>query len=528
MAKYNHSAITVMVIFFLFIAICLCILPLVVSLDSIYGFWAYNGTVQTGCFNSLQEVSQADVAIVKNHFVAWWSPGQWMAPGLISFLTGSKLGVSSIIITVIFSALGIVGFYKLFRYFEFSVSVTILSLLIIELNDVFYTQFVIYQGGEVLSFGIFPWFLLFVSKMNIFSWSKILFFFIFFLGCFVAKTTLIVYCSIIIFYKIFEKFIQKDFSGNHANTLNKATLLWMGILWAIGCGFIKLFYIQKGPRIVFIDKFNPELSDILIPISSPLSGILSVQTIIQRIQKAITINIHNEYISLILYFILGGCTIVVLYTAFKNQKISNNYLSIFTSLYMGVGLFFIAGYLFDANIDKNIRHFKFLGCLFVPVLVSQVQKLSIVRTFVFLFAIYSICDFVYLKNKWSKSRYISKNYFFRNYYHPDDIDKVDEQTYGKIMTFDQSIPLHIEKRPVIFFLESNFDIAIDIRHPSVFEMEGAKLGSKEYRGNGAVVFIAVSKETFYSTNNLFKRLLPDYSKVEKIDETDQYLFFRSR
>lgn len=516
-----------MIVFFSFISISLFLYPLLISIDSIYGFLAYKGTVQTGYFNSLQEVSTVDVGVIKNHFVAWWSPGQWMAPGLLVLLTGCTLGLASIIVTIFFSGLGIYGFYKVYRYFGFSIPITLISLLILILSDAFYTSFIIYQGGEVLSFAIFPWFLLFIIKLERFSWKALMLFIIFFLACFGAKTTLVVYCSIMIAYKMGEKTIYSFLNGDKKVRYSVA-LLWLCIPWICCCIAIYKFYLQKGPRINFFYRFNPELSDILVPVSSPLSSILSTQTIILRVQKLMMPNAEYEYISLLLYFFLGIIIIISLYAALKKLQVSKIYLCILITLYIGLVIFFTTGYLFDANIDKNVRHFKLLGFLFIPVFVSVIKNVKVLRGIVLIFLLYSITDFIYLKNKWTKSRYISINYFYRNYSNLDDIDKVDEQTYKKLIALDRSTALKIQGHSVVFFLEGNPDIAIDIKHPAVFEVNGERLGSKAYKGNGSEVFIIVSKKTIAATPDFLKRLLPDYEQFEKIDETDSYFFFRNK
>lgn len=527
MIKGNRGILTLMIIFFSFIIIYLFFSPLLISIDSIYGFLAYKGTLQTGSFNVLQEVSSQNVSVIKNHFVAWWSPGQWMAPGLLALLTGCTLGVASIVVTILFSGLGIYGFYKVYRYFGFSIPVTIISLLVLILSDAFYTSFIIYQGGEVLSFAIFPWFLLFIIKLERFSWKALMLFIVFFLACFVAKTTLVVYCSIMIAYKMVEKNIYGFLNGDK-KVKYSAALLWLCIPWICCCVAIYLFYLQKGPRIAFFYRFNPEFSDILVPVSSPLSSILSMQTIILRIQKLIMGNVGDGYISLLLYFVLGIIIMLSLYAALKKQQVSKTYLSILIILHIGLVLFFTTGYLLDANIDKNVRHFKLLGFMFIPVFVSLIKNIKILRGIVLLFLIYSITDFIYLKNKWTENRYVSINNFYRNYYNLDDIDQVDEQTYKKLIVLDKSTPPKMQGHSVVFFFEGNPDIAIDVQHTAVYETVRTKLGSKVYKGNGAAVFVIISKKTMASTPDFLKRLLPDYEQFEKIDETDSYLFFKNK
>ena len=525
MLQNNKAVITIFISFTCFIIIYLFVAPLVLSLDSIYGFLAYKGTCQTGWFNVMQLVSPENISTIQKHFIAWWSPGQWMAPGILHSLFGCRLGIASIIITVLFSLIGLYGFYRLYQYWGFSIPIIIIALLIIVLSDVFYTSFIIYQGGEVLSFGIFPWFLLFVVKLNKFSWKTSFVFLVFFLLCFVAKTTLIVYCSIIALYKMAER--SFSFSKGRNRNAKYRVILYLGLPWLLSCATISIFYLQKGPHITFIEKFGPELSDILVPFSSPLSGILSGQTIILRIQKIIVGNIGDMYISLSLYFLLGIIIVIGIYRASKQQSVSSSYLRLLIILYIGISLFFITGYLFNANIDKNVRHFKLLGFLFIPVFVALFKNINIPRWIVLVFVIYSVSDFVYLKNKWAKNRYVSINYFYRNYYNPDDVDGIDIQTYKKIIALDQSMPLQADTRPVVFLFEGNADLAIDIKHPAVFETEQAKLGSVAYNGSGADAFIIVSKKTFDSAPHFLKLLLPDYREIRKIDETDHYLFFKS-
>jgi hypothetical protein len=492
-----------------------------------YGFLAYKGTLQTGRFNVMQLVSPEDISTIQNHFVAWWSPGQWMVPGLLHSLLGCRLGVASIIITVLFSLIGLYGFYRLYRYFEFSIPITITALLIIVLSDAFYTSYIIYQGGEILSFGVFPWFLLFVVKLNKTGWKEMLLFGVFFLICFTAKITLVLYCSLVVCYKIFEEVIL---SFLYVCRFKKyvSPAIWLSIPWLVTCAGIYFFYFQKGPRPTLIRYFSPQLSDILIPLSSPLSSLMSAQTMIVRAQKIITGGTSHQYVSLTLYFILCIVTVISIYLILKHAQISKKYVSILIVLYAGVSLFFMAGYLFDTNIDKNVRHFKLLGFMFLPVFLSLIQHLKMLRVLTFLFVFYSVSDFIYLKIKWSENRYLSANYFYRNYYDPDNIDKIGAQTYKKLIALDQSAPLQFGKQPVIFFYEGNPDIAIDIKHPGVFETDKLKLSSSKYFGNKATVFIVVTKRTFFSAPDFLRQLLPDYRDFEKIDETNDCLFFKSK
>src|ERR1700704_1664986 len=119
--------------------------PLILSTDSVCGFLAYKGSMQTGSFNVVTTVSEHDINQFRNEFVSWWSPGQWMVPGLINYVTGTRLGIACIITTVLFSVAGILGYYRVFNYYGFPERITAVSLLIIFLSSNFNYSYIVYQ-----------------------------------------------------------------------------------------------------------------------------------------------------------------------------------------------------------------------------------------------------------------------------------------------------------------------------------------------------------------------------------------------
>src|ERR1044071_8727383 len=100
----------VLLLFLLLPGLTLFFAPLVLSTDSLYGFLAYKGSMQTGSFNMIADVSPNNINLVQKEFVSWWSPGQWVVPGLIHYVTGIKLGLASIITTLLFAAAGMAGY----------------------------------------------------------------------------------------------------------------------------------------------------------------------------------------------------------------------------------------------------------------------------------------------------------------------------------------------------------------------------------------------------------------------------------
>lgn len=289
------------------------------------------------------------------------------------------MGIGSILITIIFSLSGIFGFYKIYRHFKFSSGIAVVSLLIIICSDTFYYSFIIYQGGEVLSFGVFPWFLYYLLKLQQYTFNNLLVVLLLVLLCFVAKTTLIIYCSIAIAYKVFESPLQRLLFGifrtGKAGRNNEVFKLFIPLITGAGC--IYFFYLDKGIRPTVLNTFHMELSDLFIPLSSPLSSILSVQSTILKFQKlvfgtGVDASVPALIFTSVMFSIIVFLVLKCLYQLNISDAYTVSYKSILITFYAGVSIFFIIAYAFDTNIDKSTRHFKLLGFLFIPAFLTMV------------------------------------------------------------------------------------------------------------------------------------------------------------
>jgi hypothetical protein len=91
--------------------------------------------------------------------MSWWTPGQYLIPGLLTE-SGLSLGRALTVTTLLFSCIGIVGWYQAYRTLGFSEAVAWLTCGIITCNRFFVLPFGIYNGGEVLLFGSSPYLIL--------------------------------------------------------------------------------------------------------------------------------------------------------------------------------------------------------------------------------------------------------------------------------------------------------------------------------------------------------------------------------
>lgn len=140
--------------------------------DSGWGFLGWYSQARASAFNHSLGPDPADIAREIERFMSTWTPGQHLLPGLVERL-GVTLGLAIVVVTAAFSLLGLVGFYCLYRAFGFPPETVAVALLVIACNRFFNLPFTIYNGGEVLLFGVTPWFVLLAWRLRDFRWTAV-------------------------------------------------------------------------------------------------------------------------------------------------------------------------------------------------------------------------------------------------------------------------------------------------------------------------------------------------------------------
>ncbi|MDP3163586.1 MAG: hypothetical protein Q8N31_26530 [Reyranella sp.] len=137
------------------------------------GFLILEAMKRGGPFNEMPVPDPADISRDMGFFVAWWSPGQYLVPGLFKAL-GFDLGQAITITVALCSALGLVGLHFLYRSWGFPPLSIAITLLVLAGARLFSHQFAYYGGGEIILFALTPWFLLLLFRMRAFSPGKAL------------------------------------------------------------------------------------------------------------------------------------------------------------------------------------------------------------------------------------------------------------------------------------------------------------------------------------------------------------------
>lgn len=140
--------------------------------DSGWGFLGWDTQVRASTLNHSVGPHPNDISRDIERFMSTWTPGQHVLPGLVERL-GADLGLAIVVVVTVFSALGLAGWYMLYRAFGFPLPTAALALLVIACSRFFNLSFSIYTGGEVLLFGVTPWFVLLAWRLRALRWTSV-------------------------------------------------------------------------------------------------------------------------------------------------------------------------------------------------------------------------------------------------------------------------------------------------------------------------------------------------------------------
>lgn len=141
--------------------------------DSGWGFLGWYTQDRASSFNHSLGPDHADISREVEAFMSTWTPGQHMLPGLVEDL-GMSLGLAIILVVAVFTVLGALGWFVLYRAFGFPLQTSSIALAIIACTRFFNLSFTNYTGGEVLLFGVAPWFILMAWRLRDLRWFAVL------------------------------------------------------------------------------------------------------------------------------------------------------------------------------------------------------------------------------------------------------------------------------------------------------------------------------------------------------------------
>ncbi len=348
--------------------------PLVLGDDPAFGFNVWQSMQSGSDFNTLLVPEAHSLSLNKPVFVSWWSPGQYLMPVFVAFVTHLSFERSSLLITILFTVLGLWGWYKIFRYQQYNDMVIAWTLFFILTSRVVTANhFLNYVGGEMLFFGGSPWFLFYFLKYKDNPVRLFLGLLPISLFCFFLKTSSSIVLLSICAVPVFE-FLSLCLTEKKITAPNRHFWVIISVCFFSFMVYYLLlnhFYLDKGtnPTSYLNPKMNlgfnlGDLFNFPIHYWTALSDILHQLHFNYAVLESATfwphLLINIASILLLLYVVI---------TAWKNAKMRTNVV-FFVGFYCVYVVFL--GYYFTrvAEISFDARHFKILAFLFMPILLQ--------------------------------------------------------------------------------------------------------------------------------------------------------------
>ncbi len=430
-------------------------IPLVLGDDPGFGFNVWQSMKSGSDFNTLTVPEAHNLTFNKTVFISWWSPGQYLIPVFVTFLTGFCYERSSLLITLLFTILGLWGWYKIFIYQKYSDLVIAWSLFFILTSRVVTANhFLNYVGGEMLFFGGLPWLLYYFLKYKNSPIRLLLGLLPISLICFFFKTSssivLLGICAVPVFEHLNFCFEAKKI------TLPKRNF-W--ITMVISCSsfivyYLSLnhFYLNKGsnPTSYLSPNINLEF-DFVDIFNFPVNYWTSSNDIFHQLSFKYSISdVATFWPHLMLNICVFCLLIYVIIKAWKDVKTRSN--TVFFVAFYCVYVVFM-GYYYTrlAEISLDVRHFKILAFLFLPLLLqiaaSHLKAFnSLIIVLLVTNTLYSLVVFVVKKRE--ISRYpLSKDGFALKLTDDSCINilrKIDKTPYKNKILFTSDSPLGVE------------------------------------------------------------------------------------
>lgn len=135
-----------------------------ITSDTATGLMAWKAWRNGGEWNQLPQPAASSLADTVGSWVSWWSPGQYVWPGL--FLEfGLSLGAALILSGVVAAWIRSVGVFFLVRRLGASEDAAALAALVEASAWHLASSFGMYIGGEVVQAALLPWFLVAISAL---------------------------------------------------------------------------------------------------------------------------------------------------------------------------------------------------------------------------------------------------------------------------------------------------------------------------------------------------------------------------
>ncbi|MFI5000468.1 MAG: hypothetical protein ACHQK9_11375 [Reyranellales bacterium] len=326
--------------------------------DQGMGFLAFEAWKHGGPFNVVTMPDPANIAQNKDFFVAWWSPGQYLVPGLFQVL-GFDLGHAMTIVLVLCGVLALVGLHLLYRHWGFPPLSIAITLLLLACSRLFSHQFVIYGGGEVLITALTPWFLLLLFRTRDFSPSSAAVLFVA-----VAVLTVAKLSGLVLAVASIGTVVLLDLRSGRPGAVRRTFTI--GIALAVFGIAFKIFWLSRGetPTTAAANVFSPEkmLTHSIPAFVACFTSILSIGDFAAATLKRPG---HELLQSLVPFYFFAAIPVGFL-AYFVSRQIARSHPAYFqfaATLTVVFWLIMTAVYVRGGEVSLEDRHFRQIGMM---------------------------------------------------------------------------------------------------------------------------------------------------------------------
>ena len=336
--------------------------------DSGWGFLVLKSMEKGAPFNYSKIPDSKDISRDQLQFCSWWTPGQYALPGAIKHSFNLKLGPAIIVTVILFNALGLLGYYNLYRFFGFNSLLSAAAILIIVLQGYFSEPFVYYNGGELLLFGSVPWITLYFLKnqrMSMFSMAIII---LMSLAGFFLKGSFVTSFLAILLTLTFLEIHRLNAVQAKGGLLLKNSLIYilkMSVVALVVYFFVHAIFFSKGPNPASITKLNFNLGNAVFSISASILSSFSIDDVLNW---PFRFSGHNYLLFnfSIFYLFSTAFSCFVFIAIIMKKALKDTYKIALTVFFVVFFLFLTISYFKGSEISYEWRHFRPAGMLFLP------------------------------------------------------------------------------------------------------------------------------------------------------------------
>jgi len=468
----NHSYKIILII------ICIAVFAMGITLffitsalfpDAAHGFQVLRTMQMGSSFNTFVSPDQSDISQNYTEFLTWWSPGQYLVPYFFKLVASLNIGQAIAIATLIAQLSGLTGFYCFFKKIGFNPLIAALSLVFIICQQAFVVPYVFYNGGEVLLFAFEGWFLygcIALEKIDL----KLILFILFsgWIGFFFKSSFIWIYVAGLCCLWI-------RLSSGTGKWVKNALLL--GSPTAISLLAIYVFFLSKGTSPASASNgIKLTIQTFGFPLASPILSGFSIDDMLNGLIYHTGKVVFNPGWSIIILLVLALLSLFLIFSITRIVQ-NNKYKLFIIVFYAAAILFFGFSYLKQLNISFEARHFRILGLLIVPGIISLVMGFKPVYKLVFVLFFAGIA--------YTSFSYLIKGYEINNVNaigvsgiaQPN----IDQQSLNYIMKLDR------ENNNATFVFISD-DIGLEILHNRIITLQpigdNLKIDTDDYTYDG--------------------------------------------